>query len=547
MKKKLVALLLASAMAIGLMGCGGGSNENNTGTESNTANNGQTVDKQEEVELGYPIKDSQGLSIFSIGLGIPSNQTNWEDVPFWQGLQKNTGVTLDVQFPAEGADWNQTFNLLLTDEVLPDIIFKYTDANEVETLIADGVIYDLTEYLPTYAPDYWEFLNSDEYSSVKKDITTASGKIGCFMSARENLYGVCYVGPVVRYDWLEECGLDEPVTVADWEKMLVTFKEKYNATLGFTLAYFSGDANKGIASGFDAYGSLSPAYYVDDNGKIQFAQAQPEWLEMMTTLNKWYEMGLIDADVLTMDNDVMRSKVLNNEIGAAFTAMSQITNWTADAEAENTGAEWGGVSYLRTAPGEPTSAIRATASLTQSFGALITTSCPEDKLIEALRFLNYGYTEEGYMYWNFGTEGVSYTIDEEGHPQFTELITKDTNGLDTAVKNYSGTASAGIAVQAADMVRAKNSKAAGDAVDKWIENTKAQEHYLPKLSLDEATTTEINDLLNTVNTRCTEVVYKYLTGEKSLDGYDAFIAELNEIGVTRILEIYQEAYDAQYK
>lgn len=546
MKKKLVALLLASAMVIGLMGCGGGSDENNAGTESNAANNGQTVNK-EDVQLGYPIEDSQGLSIFSIGLSIPSNQTNWEDVPFWQGLQKNTGVTLDVQFPTEGADWNQTFNLLLTDEVLPDIILKYTDANEVETLITDGVIYDLTEYLPTYAPDYWEFLNSDEYSSVKKDITTATGKIGCFMSARENLYSICYVGPVVRYDWLEECGLDEPVTVEDWENMLVTFKEKYNATLGFTLAYFTGDANKGIASGFDAYGSLSPAYYVDDNGKIQFAQAQPEWLEMMTTLNKWYEKGLIDADVLTMDNDVMRSKVLNNEIGAAFTAMSQITNWTADAEAENTGAEWGGVSYLRTAPGEPTSAIRATASLTQSFGALITTSCSEEKLIEALRFLNYGYTEEGYMYWNFGTEGVSYTIDAEGHPQFTELLTNDSNGLDTAVKNYSGAASAGITIQAADMVRAKNVKVAGDAVDKWIENTKAQEHCLPKLSLDEATTTELNDLLNTVNTRCTEVVYKYLTGEKSLDGYDAFIEELNEIGVTRILEIYQEAYDAQYK
>ena len=545
MKKRVLALLLTAAMVVGLVGCGGSKEDT---TKNDVAESTPAVEETEEVvELGYPIENAQGLSIFNIGMSIPSNQTNWEDVPFWQGLQENTGVKLDVQFPAEGADWNQTFNLLLTDEVLPDVIFKYTDANEIETLIADGVIYDLTEYLPKYAPDYWEFLNSEEYSSVKRDVTTASGKIGCFMSARENLYGVCYVGPVVRYDWLKECGLDEPVTVEDWEEMLVAFKEKYNATLGFTLAYFSGDANKGIASGFDAYGSLSPAYYVDDNGTIQFAQAQPEWLEMMTTLNKWYEMGLIDSDVLTMDNDVMRSKVLNNEIGAAFTAMSQITNWTADAEAENSGAEWGGVSYLRTAPGEPTSAIRATASLTQSFGAMITTSCSEEKLIEALRFLNYGYTEEGYMYWNFGTEGVSYTIDSDGHPQFTELLTEDPNGLDTAVHNYSGTAGAGIAVQAADMVRAKNVKVAGDAVDKWIENTKAQEYCLPKLALDEATTTEVNDLLNAVNTRCQEVTYKYLTGEKSMDDYNAFIEELNEMGVTRILEIYQEAYDAQYK
>ena len=268
---------------------------------------------------------------------------------------------------------------------------------------------------------------------------------------------------------------------------------------------------------------------------------------MMVTLNKWYKMGLIDPDVLSLSNDIIRSKVLNNEVGASFTAMSQITNWTADAEAENTGAVWTGVSYLRTAEGEPTSAILAYASLTQGFGAMITTSCPEEKLIEALRFLNYGYTEEGHMYWNFGTEGVSYTIGEDGHPQFTDVVKNNPNGLNTGVANYSGTTGAGIAIQAADMVSAKNVKVASDAVWKWIDNTVAQEYCVPGLNYDADTNTELNDLNTAINTRIAEVAAKFMTGEESLDNYDAFIQELYDMGVDRVLEIMQAAYDAQYK
>ena len=549
--KKFMALLLAGAMAISAVGCGNKTTEESKSSEVKESKSEESKTSEaagseaEEIDLSYPIADAQGLSIFSIGLPLPDDQTDYKDVPFWQGLQENTGVTLDVQFPAAGADWNQTFNLLLTDDVLPDVIFKYTNANECEQLIEDGVIYDLTEYLPTYAPDYWEFLNNPTYATVKDEITTSSGKIATFMSARENLYGVCYVGPVVRQDWLEECGLDEPVTVEDWEEMLIAFNDKYGAKLAFTQTYFA-DA-RAIASGFGGFGGIRYANYYVEDGTIKFAQAQQEWYDMMVTLNKWYEMGLIDPDVLSLDNDIIRSKVLNNEVGASFTAMSQITNWTADAEAENTGAVWTGVSYLRTAEGEPTTAIRASYSLNQNFGALITTSCPEDKLIEAIRFLNYGYTEEGHMYWNFGTEGVSYVIGEDGHPQFTEVVTGNANGQNIGVANYSGTSGAGIAIQAADMVRAKNVKVAGDAVDKWIENTVAQEYCVPGLTYDTDTTTELNDLNTAINTRVDEVAAKFMTGEESLDNYEAFIQELNEMGVTRVLEIMQTAYDAQYK
>jgi putative aldouronate transport system substrate-binding protein len=52
----------------------------------------------------------------------------------------------------------------------------------------------------------------------------------------------------------------------------------------------------------------------------------------MNQLNKWYKDGLIDPDVLTIDDAGVRSKALNQKIGIAFTSMSQMTNWVFDAQ-----------------------------------------------------------------------------------------------------------------------------------------------------------------------------------------------------------------------
>jgi len=36
---------------------------------------------------------------------------------------------------------------------------------------------------------------------------------------------------------------------------------------------------------------------------------------------------------------------------------------------------------------------------------------------------------------------------------------------------------------------------------------------------------------------------KYITGEESLDNFDDFLAKLDSMGLQRVLEIYQGAYD----
>lgn len=45
-----------------------------------------------------------------------------------------------------------------------------------------------------------------------------------------------------------------------------------------------------------------------------------------------------------------------------------------------------------------------------------------------MKFLDYGYTDEGRIFFNFGIEGESYEM-INGYPTYTEMITHDPNGL----------------------------------------------------------------------------------------------------------------------
>jgi len=55
---------------------------------------------------------------------------------------------------------------------------------------------------------------------------------------------------------------------------------------------------------------------------------------------------------------------------------------------------------------------------------------------------------------------------------------------------------------------------------------------------------EINSLFDDVNTYFTETFMTFFTGDKPFAEWDSYVSEMNGLGLARITEIYQEAYDA---
>lgn len=551
---KVLSIMLVCAMLAGVTACGKDNAETTKApaTDAPTTGSDQPTDQSTEesteapkVEVTYPLKTDVSFVYFTAtgALKTHSSYENREDSPFHQTLVKNTGVSVDWQSTPKGANATTTLNLLLSDPSTRPEVFDKSSTTPAQRAqwAQDGVILELTDLLPEYAPDFWEFINLPENEIVKKSIMDDEGRIWFVPTLRESGYNITYTGPMIRKDWLDACNLDVPVTIDDMEKVLIAFKDKYGVALGGAYSNFK---KIGFGSGTGAMTSLASNYYVDDNGTIQYANVQPEWKEYLEYLHRWYEKGLIDPDFFSANNALVQQKVAENKAGVVFAAMSQLTKYINDAETNGSSAEWIGMEYLRTAAGEPTSMIQTAACIFDNINAtFISGTIDKEKIPVVLNWLNYFFTEEGINYANFGVEGEHYTMDEKGEIQWTELITKDELGTTDALLKYTGWSGTGLGIQKEAFVRAKNHPTAQEAVYKWIENTKGMEHSLPVLSMTEDESMAFSDTNAGIATYVEETALKFVTGEKSLDEFDSFVAEVYKLGLQDCLDAQNAAYE----
>lgn len=511
MKKKRVLIGLATIVLSSLMlaSC--------DGKDKTTANN------------------TKDLKIWSSRLQPASTLSSWKDSPFHTGLEKATGISATWEFPTEGTDASQAFSLMISEAQLPDII-QYPLGSSAEMYIEDGIVKDLTKLLPKKAPNYWKFLQ--EHPDYDRAVKTDSGKYYMFAFLRENITGATVIGPMVRKDWLDEQGLATPTNIQEWENVIRTFNKAYGAKLAFKTSM-----SPGFAGGFGAYGAFGLDFYINKKGKVELAQAQPEWQDYVKWIHKLYVEGLIDPDTITLDDSGLKTKVQNNKVGVTITTAGTLTSYMEDAKAANSSANWVGITYPNQVNGKKAASIYYN-QIVNGTGFQIGGTTKNDKLEKALEWLDWSYSEEGTRFWNFGVEGKSYEM-KDGKPVFTEEITKSNLGTIEALKKYTGNVDSGIGVQKQEVVNARMTPAALQAEADWYnKNDMAIATAYPLLvSYTAAESKELASITNTLNTFVLENCSKFMTGERSTNEIDTFIQELKDQGLDRLIEIKQAAYN----
>lgn len=474
---------------------------------------------------------------------------DWTESPFHTGLAKQLGVNIDFIFPTTGADKNVFTNTLLADPAnLPNIMKGYFMDNAT-LYLEDEIIWDLTDYIQEYAPAYYAFLQTNP--AYDRAMKTDDGRYYAFGFFREDGgWNDTYLGPVVRKDWLEECGLEVPKTISEFENVIRVFNEKYGAT--FT-ASFTRIKQASLEGAFGAYGSsdvTSWGWFVKD-GKVGLGQAQPEWRNYMSWLNMLWDEGLMDQDILTLDDTSVKAKIHNDQAGIAITSMGQMNNWNKEREADGKEAVWMGIPY-------PTADDGSISCVFGGFGigthtTVITKSADEETMKLCLQMLDYAYTQEGFLYWNYGVEGVSWEYGEDGVPQFTDLVNNDQD-TDPMTK-YNGATWGGSCIQATNLLYLKNSPAAIEANDTWFYQFEDEEQRLAvtggwkwptgvTFTIDE--NDELDIIAGSIPTYVTENYAAFLTGAKDINDdavWEKYLADFETYNLSRVLEIRQACYD----
>ncbi len=317
------------------------------------------------------------------------------------------------------ADYQTNFNLMIASGKLADLIYVGASyyAEGVDAAIDDGYFLDLTDKVEEYMPNYNAIRTSDiQYELLS---TTDSGRLGAVYELRQSKQGP-WLGLWIRQDWLDDLGLDTPVTFDDYHEVLTAFKEEKGATAPLILNWSGSDGEFGTMSGGL---NVLNSWQLDETGKVNFGPYMDAWKEYVTIMHQWFEEGLIDPDFMATDERTAdMAKVVTGASGLFAALYTMPSVYEASSDDPN----------MNLAPVNPPVKnegdeihIRLRDSYT-SGNTAISADCENWEV--ALRWLDYLYTEEGALLANYGVEGDTFEFDENGDPVFTDKIVNNENG-----------------------------------------------------------------------------------------------------------------------
>lgn len=541
MKKsnKVLALLTAVSLYAGLLaGCGGSaSSASSSAAGSSTAADSANAATE---EFSYPMSGKELTYWCELNTNVSANYTNMGDTPFGQGLMERTGVTITYLHPPTG-QLNEQFNLILADGDLPDIM-EYTWQSYPggpQKAIEDGNILALNDIIDQYCPNLKAYLEA--HPDVDRQCKTDEGNYYMFPFVRGDDSLRVSTGLMIRQDWLNDLGLEMPTTIDEWHDVLTAFKTEKGATAPFAFEYTTPSLRNNWPF-MSAYNTTAE-FYVGDDGKIHYGPAEENYKEFLATMNQWYKEGLLDPDMPTAQLDQVSAKMTSGASGASLGWIgSRMGVWTTAAKETDPNYDLEAAPVPTLNKGETAKMGPMDNVVVNNGGAAITTRCKD--IEAAARLLDWAYSDEGHMYYNFGTEGESYTM-ENGEPVYTDLILNNPDGLPIAQAmsgyirgNYNGPFVQDVryAQQYYTMDCQKKAQATWTVPE-------ASEHVLPPITPSSGESEEFSAIMNEINTYRDEMTLKFILGTESLDNFDKFVDTMNQMNLKRAIEIENSALD----
>ena len=497
--------------------------------------NDNANDSEEPLKVTYPIKTDEKVTL-KYWIPMPGPNANyvseWGETEIYQEIMERTGVDIEFVHPAGGQEREQ-YNVLVASGELPDIIcgnlWGRFFTGGASAGVEEGIFVDLTDYVPTYAPDYYRLITEDEY--IYRTTTDDEGRISAFTRLLSDDQFPNW-RLMVRNDILDEIEMDIPKLISDYDKMF----EKVKA-LGVTPYYLS---PKGYELLFMQVFDVAAGMYMDESGTVKYGQIQPAFKEYLELMNDWYSKGYIKNDFIAITENDLRA-----DFDSKKTAMIAESTDLILTRAKLQGYEFSALPYPRMEEGQQIH-FQSQSSPYNRAGTnewVVSTSSKHPEV--AVQFLNYLYTEEGAMLANYGIEGKSYEM-VEGKPQFTDYMLNNPDIDGTAAQNM-------LKLHAApklsdpdqicnpNVVRDEESLAIRTI---WADDPNVDGDYvLPSLTFSLNDSSAISEIMTEVNTYVDEMVLKFITGATPLSEFDNFVQKVEAMGIQEAVDIHQQAYD----
>ncbi|WP_066186807.1 MULTISPECIES: extracellular solute-binding protein [Gracilibacillus] len=522
--KKSIGLMCMFILGVLIMiGCSKQTNEEQSESTPETLN-----------EEGFPIVDEE-ISLEFFARRSPQNGP-YEDMLVFQEYADMTNIKVEWDdVPQDNFDERKSLELASGE--LPDVFYKASlSQTQAVEYGSSGIFIALEDLIDEYAPNLTALF--EQYPEIKSSITAPDGHIYALPAIIE-LDAARNEKFWVNKDWLDTLGLDEPTTADELIEVLTAFKNDDPNGNGEQDEIPLTERNlysliNTIGGSWGLLHQMGNTINIE-NDEVQFWKTSDRYKELLQFLNQLYSEGLLDREVLTHNQADYMGKVAAGKIGMSHIQANDLNDQAKEWE-------YIGISPVKGPHGDQ---IQPSGPIARDFGTFAITSNNEHPAA-TIRWLDYFFSEEGSIMFRYGIEDETFYYDEEGLPEYSDEIYDDPRGYGVAIGDFTPYPGGGAPQYITEYNASGINPPAVQEAQKQLDDYLPEIIYGPPL-FDVDTAEEVEQIRQDMDAYYNESTAKFINGDMSFDQWDDYVSTIENMGLSRLIEIYQEAYDTQYK
>ena len=447
-----------------------------------------------------------------------------EDNSVYIELTNRTNVNLDITSVAI-TDASTNASLVIASGDFPDFWYGFVNyyGGTIDSAVEDEIILNLADY-KEYMPNYFSLI--DENEDLRKTTYTDSGIMaqtyGVFADPRSTQ------GLAIRKDWLDEAGLDTPVTFDDFHNALTVFKNDHDAVY-----WMNANGEQYFSAGYD----IVPGFMVKD-GKVEYGMVTDAYRDYLTMMNQWYQEGIIWRDFATYTQNMDEAAAGQGDYSLFDISLSKYDLIYSSADGPDFALQ-----AVTPAVNEPGQILHTgqKPSATGMKGMTLTTHCPDEYIEIACQWLDYWFTPDGSFLANYGIEGEAYEL-VDGEVVYTELMTNNPELNFTWAMNKYAMAS-GPFIMDGDRIYSDYNDEQWAMMDVFNSDYTDFAYTMPTVSLTTEESESYTALYNDIDTYVSENFLLFINGDTPMSEFDNFVQRIYDLGLEECIGYQQAAYD----